>query len=340
MIRKLFAVALLVGGVLAPLPGKAATVRYVEARNHEFVGWSVFAQAGDTIEWEVTNSPGGGHQHSMTAYFPDADPGTPGTQPVFDLGPHTAAYQRFQFSGYAGGEIRYRCKFHSTLTEAGQCSGMCGIITDTAPANLPSPPTITVPQNNQTVTNHAVVMSWNAPAGAAFVRIRQCTASGCYLEIAKVPASQNSVTRDFANGTYTIRASSVHQDGFESPLSTPVTFNVRAEDRTAPVVDVQSPRDGVTLNPIKLSVRVTDDVGIKPLPEGVKFTIRDVLTGADTDVTPRCVSDPCNAWDAQYAAERAMPSGVYDVIVTAVDASGRTDGTDRRTVTRRVILVF
>lgn len=365
MFRRLLATALLMLGALTPMPGHAATTRQVEARNTEFIGWSVYAQAGDSIEWEVTSGT-----HQISSYYPvDSDPGTPGDQPYFNFAANTQPYQKLTYAGFPGGEIRYFCRLHASVNN-GVCTGyMCGYITDSAPADLPGSPTIATPAQNAGSNNHEVVISGTSPPGARYVRVRQCVDAGqgltCYLELAKVESSGSwSVTRDFVNGTYMIRASSVHAQGFESAPSATRTFTVFAADRTSPVIDLQSPKDpsqtagdltrdptrtaaapASVMNPIRISMRITDDVGVKQWDNGgVEVKIIDLIGGGQPRVLAynselKC-NAPCNPWNAQYNATVSVVPGYYEIVVTATDNSTRTDGSEKSTVSRRIPIVF
>lgn len=96
--------------VLSATPSQAA-VRVKATGNNRFRPKRVEVAEGARVVWRSTSGT-----HTVTAYRGDWSKDS-----TIDEGETTS----FTFND--PGRFRYRCEFHSTLSD-GQCSGMCGVV--------------------------------------------------------------------------------------------------------------------------------------------------------------------------------------------------------------------
>lgn len=96
----------------APLPGRAETAT-VAVANHYVSPKVLLIDPGVTVAFEWLEG-----RHRLFAY----------RNASWDSGERGAPF-RYEVP-FSGGTVRYRCLLHSTMDAAGQCTGMCGILTD------------------------------------------------------------------------------------------------------------------------------------------------------------------------------------------------------------------
>jgi plastocyanin len=119
--------------LVAPLPARAATYP-VEVQRFRFAPDFRILQPGDTVVWKWIDGI-----HNLTSYE--------GAE--IDTGDRSPSYQyRLE---YNGGTIRYRCTIDSQLNGSGQCSGMCGVVSDQDLDLTPPAARIDAPANGEVV---------------------------------------------------------------------------------------------------------------------------------------------------------------------------------------------
>lgn len=313
-------------GLVSQAVGRAAgppPVRNVEVTTGAYKPYAIIANEGDTITW--TSSTRGG---SVVAYK-GATFDSASEYPVNGMQPHDT----FSWT-YTGGEVLYRStgtdpanKPWSTVDADGNCSGMCGRITDTPPPDMTGAPVFTAPAvagSPAIVASHWVTFSGTVTGDATKILLfRDGTA---FATIEGVSGGTWSGSFDLMNGTYTLTAIAVHSQGFWSGKSDPITFTVNADDVEPPSVLIDAPREQLILSAqLQVSAILSDDVSIAPLPHGVDIVVVDKLTG--TEYRPdsiRCLQCGVSGNHVQAYASMTLGPGMYTITVTAMDKTLKT----------------
>jgi plastocyanin len=117
-----------------PIPGHTGQA-YVEVGPAALNPKVLYLDPGDTIMFAW-----GGGTHHISAYRDGS----------FDSGAQESPF--LWEIPFAGNTIKYRCVLHSSVNAVGQCSGMCGILTDDATLDVQPPGgSITKPRRNEAV---------------------------------------------------------------------------------------------------------------------------------------------------------------------------------------------
>lgn len=328
MLRRFGIGLVLLGAASVPVPAHAATVT-IELYNHYFQPTAIVAQAGDTV---VLHNLGG--RKVVQSYSDDQ------LQPT---SVETNQSISFVFNGTATGlradDLDPQTPALSTVTN-GACSGMCGRVTPTPPANAPQTPVFSSPTSGGSSGN--VVLFSGTAANALKVRIKVSS----IVRTATVDGTGSwSLQQQLANGAYSATAHAIHPDGFESAPAS-VSFTVAGGDTQPPRILAGNPatiagqpsavRIGTIYaghGAIKVNGVIIDDVVAKR----VAVTIKDVLV-PDTEmvVNLTCFNPdaggatiPCNSVTnpprIQYTANVLVARpGHYLVTTNAEDATGAT----------------
>lgn len=125
MIRRTVATLLAAAALLATVQVDATTFQ-VNVASYSFDPPGRTVAPGDRIQFHWVDGP-----HTVTGYAGD----------VFDSGSRsTGASFAYVYPG--GRPVKYRCQLHSTLSQTGECNGMCGVI-DEDPIDL-LPPSVVI----------------------------------------------------------------------------------------------------------------------------------------------------------------------------------------------------
>lgn len=334
MLRRSLLALVLMSSALVPVGGQAApTTRSIDVVNNAYVARAVVAVAGDTIRWNVK-----GNGHTVIAY-------SGGT---FDSGVLVLnANDRFEAT-YTGGTILYRCRNHSTLSgPANDCAGMCGKLTDTAPSDMPTVPTVSAPAHNFTTDNRVVTFSGSTYGNAGLVRMFEGGVERGHG--APIEAGSWQFTWAFENGTHDLSFVAEHPEGFltaagpartvpnpdTSPGAPPtiverfIRVTVAAADASPPQILLDQPRDTYSRSPMIVTGRVLDDVAVGT----ISVLVRDNVLMANKPPRPvTCVG--CGTNSASFYAPYALDPGYYTITVTAKDL------TDKVSVETRDVVVL
>jgi hypothetical protein len=326
MLRKIAIGLTGLAAMLLPASADAATVS-VELVNHAFQPLTVLALSGDTVV--LHNS---GTRKVIQSFTDNQLPPTT----VENGQTISFAFNGTQV-GLRGDDLDPQTPPLSSVDANGNCTGMCGRVTATPPANSPQTPTFATPANAATVG--ANVFFSGSAVNAAKVRVK----IGSLIRIANVDGGGAwSFNQAFTNGSYTATAVAVHPEGFESG-SASVTFTVDAGDTAPPQVLAGNPakvlgqptqlRAGsyfIGHGPLDINGVIVDDVSAKK----VVVTVRDAeIPDTTVTVTLTCFVPggngiPCdsasNPQRIQYRGTH-LPSrpGHYVVTTTATDGAGR-----------------
>lgn len=314
-------VAVLFAGLLALgwIPGLADTAepprRIIEMRAGEFVPYAVVAQEKDVI---VFRAMAGGVD---VAAYEGADFDSFSAYPL-GMNP----YEEFTWQ-YTGGTVRFRSPSWSKLSADNVCSGMCGVITPTAPGDMPSVPVITSPAADAALAAHQVTISGTVSGATKAIRLEYELKPGEYREMKVLPfggTGENrawSYSTELPNGGHKIRATAVHPGGYFTEPSAPVAFTVSAADAKNPAVLMSSPSGPVVpSSQLQISGRAVDDVEIA----GVTVTVTNDLDGTERTLDVLVKLDEHQPNSSTFYATGVFGPGSYTIKVVATDTSLKT----------------
>lgn len=299
--------------VLAATGAHAAT-RDVTNAGNTWTPAAFHAEAGDTIRWTISAGT-----HTVVKYAGDGPAFASG-----NLTPQSAPYTQ----PFNGGQVWYRCTFHSVLNPGGACQGHCGSYTDRTSAS--AAPSITSPSSGSSVGANPYPVAGTAEPWMLVVVEQngteigrgQADGSGNWTAPATSPAA----------GSVTITARAFDAEGRVSPASAPVTF-----DLTSAAPDVQPPT--VTITTPTLSIFVPDEpviTGTASDNVGVMEVKLTIFNAAGQPAGTFFASCPCpsapNATISWSGTLAGILPGAYNVVATARDAAGRTAGTQPITI--------
>lgn len=329
-------------------PAPAATVRVIEMHNNFFRARSTVVAPGDTVRFVNR-----GATRTVSVYSGTSWSGTATSVQV------PTGESRDVIASYAGGEARISASPGASIS-SGNCSGMCGRLSSDGPAFQPEQPTITAPEQDETLTANRVSFEGTA-VSAGTIRLEIDHLPGnppLHVEVFGQIAGDASftVTSDVPNGTFTATATGIHPDGFESPASDPVTFTVAGGDLRAPTLTLGVPMrflgsetdlklgtyfagNGV----VDVNGTVYDDVSAKQVVASVAPA--DAIPGGPYPVILRCRTVDPEPTGSPTACDSALnPArisfrgswlpprpGVFTLTVTATDAAGKVT-TKRQTL--------
>ena len=335
MLRRTLLALAVMSTVLVPTGSRAATTYPIDVMNSSFAPKAVVAATGDTIRWNVRSGSG----HTVTAY----------SGATFDSGPfNLEANDTFETS-YAGGTVLYRCKNHSMLSgPANDCAGMCGKLTDTAPSDMPTVPTVSSPAHGWTTDNRVVRFTGAVTRNAALVRMFEGA-----LELGNGVAVSGGAwesTWTFPNGTHHVRFVAEHPEGFYTlsgpartvpnpdtdPEAPPtiierfITVTVASADSSPPVILLDQPRERYSRSPLIVTGRVLDDVAVGT----IEVTLRDNLLMSNKPSRP-VTCEGCGTNSASFYVPYVLDPGYYTITVKATDLTNKT-----HVVTRDVVVLI
>ncbi|MFA5891990.1 MAG: hypothetical protein WDA27_13740 [Actinomycetota bacterium] len=309
------------------VPGSADTQapprRIVEMRAGEFVPYAILAQVNDVI---VFRAMAGGVDVAAykNANFDSSSQYPAGMSP----------YNEFEWQ-YTGGDVYFRSPKKSELDAGGSCTGMCGVITATAPQGMPAAPAITSPTGAVALDTHSVSIAGTVSGATKAIRLQKEIKKDEYRDLYVLKFEGTGENRsweqtlEFPNATYTIRAIAVHPGGFFSGPSVPVTFTVAGPDTQNPVVQVSSPKDPLILESrLQISGRAVDDVKIA----SVAITVTDDVTGSESTPSVRLEVDPAMPNSLLFYASLPLGPGSYTVEAVATDTSGKTGAASKSVI--------
>ena len=285
---------------LASVSADAATTHDVDVRDNEFVAAGTAAVAGDTVSWKLNRS---NNQHTITAY----------AGATFNSGP---LFQSQTYSApFDGGTVRYRCTFHSSIDSNDDCTGMCGVISDTPPPL--EPPRFSYPPNNDVsftpyVTfngsvasniERVILMEGGAVLGSDFVE-------GVGFEI---------TTGKLGNGPHTVNAIGVTAEGFRTAPSDSLTVTVDVEDSTPPTIGISSPNSPTAPRNFTFVGDAFDDVGV----DSITIQAFDIL-GAPASIQGLVIQHLGTNHVHFYGTVRSSTPGRYTVVAVATDVVDHT----------------
>lgn len=121
-----FSVCLFAAAALLVTVPVQATTYQVNVQSNSFDPPGRTIAPGDRINFHWVDGP-----HTVTAYLGD----------TFDSGSRSTGAS-FSYVYPGGDAVKYRCTLHSTISQTGECSGMCGVI-DENPIDL-LPPNVVI----------------------------------------------------------------------------------------------------------------------------------------------------------------------------------------------------
>ncbi|HVE93043.1 MAG TPA: hypothetical protein VNE62_12205, partial [Actinomycetota bacterium] len=274
---------ILVGSL--PLPAGAAT-HSIDAGGTSFTPRLVTAAAGDQIRWDMSSG-----FHTVTAW----------EGATFDSGPLSPGDQ---FSAqFPGGTVRYRCVPHSSLTD-GQCSGMCGVISD----RMVTAPIIRTPTNGQRLTSPNVTFDGTVTASVVGVEV---SVDGVLMRTSPIHAGEWSYVGGHAEGTHVATAVALDADGFRSQAAS-VTFTIDLpDDFEPPEVTMHSISDHQIYNrtaPAQVLGSASDDTVVGRIE--VLITSLAGL-GAQRVVVADCQA--CPSPEVPWTATARLDPGIHTV---------------------------
>jgi plastocyanin len=331
MRRSLLAALIVGAAALVPVQGGAAepTIRSIDVVNNAFQPAAQVVAVGENVLWtfktgtavDPTRQETG--THTVTAY----------SGATFDSGVQSPG-STFSFDNYPGGEVLYRCQIHSTLDTSGKCTGMCGRLTDNPHVTLTAPSVVSPASGSISNTNE-VVISFNVPGDMTALRVNDGGKWIATIGLCADGTCSSSASHLFplTNGSHKITAFSVHQQGFYTASSAPVTVLVNGKDVKPPVVKLDQPRaqfpglPPVVTNPVPLTGAATDDYKVKSID--VVITDNVAKTSFNANIACNGCDTPAGADSlahASFAGTMVLAPGVYTIVVTArdtLDGGGR-----------------
>lgn len=290
------AVMLSLVAVLAPAGVARAATLDIDVRSNFFAPDVARPAAGDTVRWTVRNG-----FHNVVAYAGEmsfASELMNSSDP-----PYTQTY--------TGGEVLYLCSPHSSINEAGICSGMCAVLSDRTVA--PGPPSVSNPPAGSTVPSEAVTFAGTAEPWTV-VRIFEGNAL-----LTEALAGQNgawSTERFMPAGAHSVTVRADGADGTQGG-QTSLAFTVAGdEDTTPPEIEITSGKLSGGAGRAGIFGYATDAGGVAE----IRVRARDLHGAVVVETTADCLT--CGEPFAEWWAEVALPVGVWTLEAVAKDVSG------------------